>query len=287
LDRLENAAAESRKTIQEIMKEQDTACLKKGADVLKHIEKIKEIVACHDELDEAEARRIEAESDVAALRERNIGIVQKLEDERALVARVKQESQEATQTAKRALERCKQITSEAEATNQEDMEYFRNIPEGKTVEELENEIKSEQNKLELIQAYNPNAIRDFKKRQGEIEKLESRLSSTEEDLTSIEQQTNHIMQKWEPRLDALVAEIGEAFSDNFEQIGCAGEVGVFKEDDFENWAIEIKVKFRYASITLTFHPAKLTASAEKTRLFSSLINIVSLVVNVVFPPFST
>ncbi|PQE05032.1 hypothetical protein CJF30_00004834 [Rutstroemia sp. NJR-2017a BBW] len=243
LDRLENAAAESRKTIREIMKEQDTACLKKGADVLKHIEKIKEIVACHDELDEAEARRIEAESDISALRERNIGIVQKLEDERALVARVKQESQAATQTAKRALERCKQITSEAEATNQEDMEYFRNIPEGKTVEELENEIKSEQNKLELIQAYNPNAIRDFKKRQGEIEKLESRLSSTEEDLTSIEQQTNHIMQKWEPRLDALVAEIGEAFSDNFEQIGCAGEVGVFKEDDFENWAIEIKVKF--------------------------------------------
>ncbi|KAM3064869.1 Structural maintenance of chromosomes protein 5 [Clarireedia jacksonii] len=244
LERLENAAAASRKAIQEIMKEQDTAGLKKGADVLKHIEKIKEIVACHDELDEAETRRIEAESDIAALRERNIGIVQKLDAERALVARVKQESQEATKTAKRALERCKQISSEAEATNQEDLEYFRNIPEGKTVEELENEIKSEQNKLELIQAYNPNAIRDFKKRQAEIEKLESRLGNTEEDLNSIEQQTNHIMQQWEPRLDALVAEIGQAFSDNFEQIGCAGEVGVYKEDDFENWAIEIKVKFR-------------------------------------------
>ena len=30
---------------------------------------------------------------------------------------------------------------------------------------------------------------------------------------------------WEPELDKLVKEISNAFAYNFEQIGCAGEVG--------------------------------------------------------------
>jgi hypothetical protein len=46
-------------------------------------------------------------------------------------------------------------------------------------------------------------------------------------------------------VDQLISQINDAFSYNFEQISCAGEVGVHKDEDFEKWAIEIKVKFRY------------------------------------------
>ena len=53
------------------------------------------------------------------------------------------------------------------------------------------------------------------------------------------------MQQWEPQLDELIAKISEAFADNFSKIQCAGEVVVYKdEEDFDQWAIQIKVKFR-------------------------------------------
>ena len=50
--------------------------------------------------------------------------------------------------------------------------------------------------------------------------------------------------------DALVGEISEAFAENFSKIQCAGEVGIYKDEDFEHWAIQIKVKFRIPSLQL-------------------------------------
>ena len=56
---------------------------------------------------------------------------------------------------------------------------------------------------------------------------------------------DRIRAKWEPELDQLVALISDAFFHNFAQIGCAGQVGVHKDDeDFGQWAIRIEVKFR-------------------------------------------
>jgi len=63
-------------------------------------------------------------------------------------------------------------------------------------------------------------------------------------LTKVQTDITEIKDQWEPELDALVAQISEAFGENFAKIQCAGEVGVHKDDDFEQWAIQIRVKFR-------------------------------------------
>lgn len=289
LERLETSSSESRAEIQAIVKEQDIAGLKKGEHVMKHIEQINQIIACSEELDEAEIRRIEAGSDVHALRERNSDIVANLETERTRLGEIEAQSKRATLTARAALERCKDIRREAEERDDHDsLEYFSSISPDRTVETLQQEINSEEHKLDFIQANNPNAIREYEKRQVDIGRLNTRIAGTEGELGDVAQKVTQIMTKWEPRLDALVEQISQAFSHNFEQIGCAGEVSVYKEDDFEKWAIEIKVKFRYShfiKISQTCQPINIIT--EKTKPFSSLISIVNPEVNAPFPQFST
>jgi chromosome segregation ATPase len=203
---------------------------------------VAKIRRCHDELLEAEIRFIEAKSDVAALNERNAGIVQQLEEERQVVKEAELESKKVKETARRALEVCQAIRAEADAAG--NLEYFQNISPDLTVRDLETDIASEESKLDYIHANNPNAIVDFERRQIAVDKLKEKTEETEEKLEKIGRRITEIRSEWEPELDKLIAEISDAFSYNFEQIGCAGEVGVHKDDDFDNWAVQIKVKFR-------------------------------------------
>jgi len=49
---------------------------------------------------------------------------------------------------------------------------------------------------------------------------------------------------WLPPLQKLVGEINQSFSRHFAQIGCAGEVSLASSEDYAQYAIDIKVKFR-------------------------------------------
>lgn len=141
---------------------------------------------------------------------------------------------------------CSVITSDPE--NQEHLPLFTLLynenPDGHTVESLQMDIAAEESKLELIHAGNPNAIKEYEKRQIDVDKLTTKIKESEASLMAIAEEISKIRSKWEPELDTLIAKISDAFSFNFEQIGCAGEVNVHKDDDFEQWAIQIKVKFR-------------------------------------------
>ena len=196
----------------------------------------------HENLLEAEVRLVEANSDVEALKERNKGIEQQLEEERRLSGQAERDSKEVREKAAKAFEVVKVLMAEAEETGAQ--EYFTTLSQDLTVDGLETEIKAEQSKLEFIHAGNPNAIRDFEKRQTEIDRLNERIRDTEKKLDRLNQHIRNIRGKWEPELDKLIAEISDAFSYNFQQIGCAGEISVHKDDDFDLWAIQIKVKFR-------------------------------------------
>jgi chromosome segregation ATPase len=113
---------------------------------------------------------------------------------------------------------------------------------------LETEIAAEEAKLEFVHANNPNAIRDFETRQLQLDKLKEKISGAEEKLETVDCEITRVRGIWEPALDRLISEISEAFSINFEQIGCAGEVSVHKDEDFDLWAVDIKVKFRYEQL---------------------------------------
>ena len=235
-----------RERLRTLQIQNDHAALRKTAKALEHKTKVERIRQCHEELLDAEVKLIEAKSDVEALEERNAEIVQLLNQEEQLVFQAEAESTTSRATATKALKVCEVITTKA---TPDEVEHFTNVPDGTTLEDLEMDIAAEEAKLDYIHATNPNAIRDFERRQGEIEKLKGKLTDDADKLQGYGEQITKIRASWEPELDKLIEEISEAFSYNFEQIGCAGQVGIHKDEDFDQWAIQIKVKFRYGPPT--------------------------------------
>jgi structural maintenance of chromosomes protein 5 len=96
----------------------------------------------------------------------------------------------------------------------------------------------------VVEVNNPQALEEYEKWSRRIEQEQADHKAKEERLLEVTERMTTLRGQWEPRVDELVERINEAFSYNFEQISCAGEVGVHKEEDFAKWAIEIKVRFR-------------------------------------------
>lgn len=223
----------------------DHAALRKMAKALEHKVKVEQIRLCHNELLDAQVRLIEAKSDVESLQVRNREIEQMLADEEQLAREAEEQAAAAHRTAANALKVCKAIWSDSTPS---ETEYFSKLPMDMKLDDLEMEIAAEEAKLDYIHATNPNAIRDFERRNMEIEKLKGKITEDGDKLARYARQITKIRSRWEPELEKLIGEISDAFSYNFEQIGCAGQVGIHKDEDFDQWAIQIKVKFRYAPI---------------------------------------
>jgi chromosome segregation ATPase len=242
LQKKELEGLQIRQRVNQLLIEEDDLVLKKTALALKHKAQVETLRGCHESYLEAEIRLAEAISDVASLTERNKDIAQQLEDERRLVAEVEREARLAKDAASKALEVCKAtLAEEEEGPNKE---HFQNVNTDMSMEELHHEIEAERSKLEFIHDGNQGALKEFDSRQVTIQKLNDRIDEIGGKLEKVSRKVSEVRQMWEPELDKLVKEISNAFAYNFEQIGCAGEVGVHKDEDFDLWAIEIKVKFR-------------------------------------------
>lgn len=239
-----------RKRISQFIVDEDELTLRKSSLALKHKSQAEILHKCHEELLEAEIRLLEATSDLETLKQRNSGIAEQLSAERRVVQEVTRDAEEAKKAASAALKKCQAILSDAE-----DADYFRDLDPQLTMDDLRNEIEAEKSKLTFVQEGNSGALREFEGRKAKIDRLTAKLHESEKRLETYKRKIGEIRENWEPELDKLIGEISEAFSYNFEQIGCAGEVGIHKDDDFDLWSIEIKVKFRYASIILTKHIA--------------------------------
>jgi chromosome segregation ATPase len=199
----------------------------------------------HNKIIEAEIRLIEASSELEVLVDQNRSIKETLEQKQREVQDMTRETARLKQEATNALDEVKRISAENAGID----EFIHSLPENQTIEELEADIESERAKLELVHEGNPNAIREFEARQRKIDDLKEKVDRVDEKLVQIDEGIAELRGKWEPELDMLVKEISDAFALNFEKIGCAGEVMVHKEgEDFDQWAIQIKVKFRYATI---------------------------------------
>lgn len=202
---------------------------------------IKQLRTGHQNVVEAKIWLIETDSDIASLNERNGNIRDQVAREEELARMAEIESNRHKEVARQTQAMCQEIKSDpvndplmAEITADLTM----------SVETVEQEIAAEESRLEFIHATNPNAIRDFEARQKELDALRNHMQIKEEKLAKLERRINKTRSRWEPELDKLISKISEAFSYNFEQIGCAGEVSIHKDDDFELWAIQIKVRFR-------------------------------------------
>lgn len=216
-------------------------------------------------------RHIEAISDSDTLEHRN-------EEQRTIQKQKQAEVKEAMAYLKTASEMAKQLMKEASAVvkaskRQPDLEEFLKTLADYTSERLEADIDSEKARLELTQGGSSNVIKEFEERERQINKLRSKLSDFEGQLGDFNYAINEVRSKWEPKLDALVKRISDAFSDSFARIGCAGQVALDKageeptpidaangerpattttaaaagtagDSDFDQWSIQIHVKFR-------------------------------------------
>lgn len=174
---------------------------------------------------------------------------------------------------KSASEIAKKLMKEASAVvkaskRQPDLEEFLKTLSDYTNERLEADIDSEKARLELTQGGSSNVIKEYEERERQINKLRSKLADFESQLNDFNYAINEVRNKWEPKLDALVKKISDAFSDSFARIGCAGQVALDKageeptpidatngerpatttgttgDSDFDQWSIQIHVKFR-------------------------------------------
>ena len=123
-------------------------------------------------------------------------------------------------------------------------EKFVNMPE--TEEELMEEIKTCEDKATSIVCSNPAAMSEFNRYTQRKKDLETLISREEPRVNAELEIIGGIKQKWLPKLQRVLSKISDAFSRNCEDIGMAGEVKLREaaNDDFENYALDIFVKFR-------------------------------------------
>lgn len=243
LESLRQAGTQLRNRLQKVVETIDQHTLERGRKALQHADLVANLAAAHEQLLEAQIMAIEARSDVEALMERNRSVKDMLEARRRDVTTLVKEAEEANRAGRLLLQQCQRVLSD-EDSGDEQREFLTTLPETQTPEELEGEIESERTRLELVHEGNPNAIAEYEDREKAIHKLRDRLERIGHKLGELEAAIAEIRGKWEPKLDELVEKISVAFSENFEKIGCAGQVEIYKDDDFDQWAIQIQVKFR-------------------------------------------
>ncbi|KAJ7619283.1 P-loop containing nucleoside triphosphate hydrolase protein [Roridomyces roridus] len=114
----------------------------------------------------------------------------------------------------------------------------------RTTVQLQAELEKQQADLEMNMNTNPGVVEQYEKRKRDIEQHEKSIEGMQNSANKIERKIKIARDNWEPALQALVKSIGEKFSQAFDRIGCAGEIRIRPEEAYENWAIDILVKFR-------------------------------------------
>ncbi|KAI9873354.1 MAG: Structural maintenance of chromosomes protein 5 [Pleopsidium flavum] len=238
---LQHGLTQVRQRLLQITEKEDALTMEKGQVALDYVNAVQILRELHNDLLQAEVMLLEGASELEILTERNRAVKDMLEAKRKEVDDVAKDSEKVQAMAKRLLDECKEIMA---SDDEDQREFLSSMPEGQTTDELEAEIDSEKARLELMYEGNSGAIKEFEHRQKKIDQLKQKVADVERHLAEIEEGINDLRQKWEPELDRLVKKISDAFSYSFKQINCAGEVGIHKDEDFDQWSIQIQVKFR-------------------------------------------
>ncbi|KAL8892216.1 MAG: hypothetical protein Q9215_000850 [Flavoplaca cf. flavocitrina] len=242
----QQSISELRQRLAQIKEKQDQLTQERAETAIEYVGAVETLQARHLEVYEAEIMLIEANSDLATLAEKNAAQKELLVLKGREVEHLDKEVARLRNAATHLLQKVKEVmalVSEQEDTALDD--HIKGLSEEQTSEQLEEEIESEKARLELMHEGNDRGvIKEFESREKRIVTLRTNLEGLKEDLEQAGERIQGIRERWEPELDRLVGLISRSFGENMKEIGCAGEVGVSKEDDFENWSIKILVKFR-------------------------------------------
>ncbi|GMG43999.1 unnamed protein product [Aspergillus oryzae var. brunneus] len=232
----------------ECERERDQLSIEKAEATLEYA------VLLHEELIKLKIRHIEAFSDLEILKDRNIEHRDRLEAKNNELKDAMQEVKAMSVAVKEMMKQANKVVQLSE--RQPDLAALLSSLVDHTVDQLEADIDSEKARLELTHGGSSNIIKEFEEREKQIQKLRGKLSEFEAQLAEFDHAINEIRGKWEPKLDEIIKSISDAFSDSFARIGCAGQVTLDKAEDeagadgepggsdFDQWSIQIHVKFR-------------------------------------------
>lgn len=203
-----------------------------------------------------EIRLLEAISDEQTLRHRNGGLYEMAQKKAEDAQRASVDMREFKRKSAEVVRAAKKVMHDTEG--QEDAEEVREHVnrEQYDSDQLNADIDSERARLELTHGGSAHMIKEFEERERQIQRLQDKLAEFHTKTANLQEAIDEVRGKWEPKLDALISKISDAFFDSFRRIGCAGQVSLDKVEDepgpngepggsdFEKWSIQIHVKFR-------------------------------------------
>ncbi|WFD43035.1 Structural maintenance of chromosomes protein 5 [Malassezia psittaci] len=121
-----------------------------------------------------------------------------------------------------------------------------------SVDQLELELQSAQAALDIPWGVGPNVVEAFKQRKAKIAQLNGTIDAALLEKAQAEAKIERIEHNWLPALERLISKVNERFSLAFQRrcssliagLGCAGEIRLARDDDYEKWGIDVLVKFR-------------------------------------------
>ncbi|KAL4917725.1 P-loop containing nucleoside triphosphate hydrolase protein [Aspergillus aurantiobrunneus] len=239
----------------EIRNYQDQLSIEKAETVIGYADAVETLRNLQEEVINLTLWKIEGISDVEVLKARTSEYGDRLNAKKEEVTQKNEEVKELAQEIKRVRKEATKIA--AVLKGQPELEAAaKEIYDSHSMDDLEAEIDSEKARLELTHGGSSNVVQEFEERERQIEKLRGKLTDFENKLADFNHAINEVRGKWEPKLDDIIKSISEAFSDSFARIGCAGQVSLDKAgeelgpdgqpsgNDFDQWSIQIHVKFR-------------------------------------------
>ncbi|KAL4817728.1 P-loop containing nucleoside triphosphate hydrolase protein [Aspergillus spinulosporus] len=248
--------AKIRANIIEIRHKQDQLSVEKAEAVLQYANAVENLREMHEEMIKLSLWKIESFSDWEVLKLRNSEYEERLSAKRDEVKQLSEQVKQKALECRRAEQEAKKLS--VKAREQPDLlEVAQEVSSNNlTPEALEGEIDSEQARLELTHGGPSNVVQEFEERARQINKLRRKLTEFDDKLKQFNDAIAEVRGKWEPKLDAIVKSVSDAFSDSFARIGCAGQVSLDKPgdepgpdgqpsgNDFDQWSIQVHVKFR-------------------------------------------
>ncbi|KAI9369411.1 P-loop containing nucleoside triphosphate hydrolase protein [Aspergillus egyptiacus] len=245
---------EIRARVREIRNKQDQLSIEKAEASVVYANMIESLRKLQEEVIKLTLWKVEGLSDVKTLEFRTSDYREKLkakeEEVKTKIEEVRKLSMETKEIYKEAGQVVK-LFKEQPDLEEASHETFQHTPD-----QLEADIDSEKARLELTHAGPSNVIQEFEERERQIDRLREKLTEFEKKMDDYSHAIHEVRGKWEPKLDAIIKCISDAFSDSFARIGCAGQVSLDKAgeepgpdgqpsgNDFDQWSIQIHVKFR-------------------------------------------
>lgn len=198
------------------------------------------------------------------------------------VRQVEDQVSQYTSHVKKLKEKAKTKQQEAQAQvplTEARKEAFADMPE--SLEELQALIDIKTAEAEGLMVNDPGALQRYNQRCEEIRKGDAELAELNEQRAATREQIDSDKALWLPELKRIVECINATFSINFAAVGTAGEVVLHEapDEDFDNYAIEIRVKFRENEALQTLDANRQSGGERSvsTIIFLVALQVISLV----------